>query len=399
MIVATTSFAAAATSRADPSELDNLQVQLGDVLADQTLNVVDANGPTTLSTSASGVSLAGAVEGGDMILTSSQSMQGAALAHASATAQGSMGVGVSLVTEAVGASGSVTLSGGSVNAEMGQTVAGNVTAGSNVAAPSGAIYEGGSISTTALGAAQGLGAEASSVRATLAQTTRGVVEAQTGLVVQYMPAPVVVSSAGVANSLSADGANATQSHTVDQSMTGGRTQASTFVASGNAWDVTAASTATANTATLTNKGSSLSVTTRQANQGHVRSEAVLSAFTFGAATAQAYGVGNSVYAGEEGPSLTLDTTQVTTGGVSTSASLEGVDGYDATASATALGNAATGYACSDCQGKMTVSNSQTSDGNVAARSTITVDGSGRALTGVATAVGNSATFFVTRPRH
>ena len=65
--------------------------------------------------------------------------------------------------------------------------------------------------------------------------------------------------------------------------------------------------------------------------------------------------------------------------------------------AEAVGNSVTGYACSQCDGQMDVTNAQTNSGNVSATATTTIRGNGRSVATGANAIGNSATFYVSRP--
>jgi hypothetical protein len=109
-------------------------------------------------------------------------------------------------------------------------------------------------------------------------------------------------------------------------------------------------------------------------------------------------VGNSAVAENVGPSLSFDNSQSSTGtGIVVNASFTGQTGYDASASATAIANAATGYACSECGGVINIANTQTSNTVVAATSEIDIAGSNRSVTAAATAVGNSASFYVSKP--
>jgi hypothetical protein len=57
----------------------------------------------------------------------------------------------------------------------------------------------------------------------------------------------------------------------------------------------------------------------------------------------------------------------------------------------------TGYACSTCTAYLEATNSQINNGDVTATVAGTVNGQGRAVIGSATATGNSATFYVSRP--
>jgi len=75
----------------------------------------------------------------------------------------------------------------------------------------------------------------------------------------------------------------------------------------------------------------------------------------------------------------------------------GGDGYDITGQATAMGNSVTGYACSECSGRMTVNNNQTNNTDVGASVTTTVTGQARSVMAITNAVGNSATYYVTHP--
>ena len=106
MIAATVMCAAAATEAAaqdqDPSIVLNEQMQFGDVFAGQTLDVVDSSEQVTVSNSATGNSLAGGVQGGDMSVTSIQTMQGDARAETTFVPGGDTEGVVSGVTQANG---------------------------------------------------------------------------------------------------------------------------------------------------------------------------------------------------------------------------------------------------------------------------------------------------------
>ena len=76
-----------------------------------------------------------------------------------------------------------------------------------------------------------------------------------------------------------------------------------------------------------------------------------------------------------------------------------MDGQRVYVGAEAVGNAVTGYACSECPGYLEANNVQTNNGSVSAQTSTTVAGSNRAVITGANAVGNSATFYVSRPTH
>ena len=156
-------------------------------------------------------------------------------------------------------------------------------------------------------------------------------------------------------------------------------------------------TASGNVVAAVNEGVLLDVTTTQFNQSYVRAQAEGSAYEFGEGAATAYAVGNSTLAGNSGEAVVLENVQLNTGGgVEAIASFSGEEGYDGYSRATAVGNDVTGYACATCYGSMTIGSTQTNSADVGATSTTTV-GSGRLINSTSTAVGNNASFYVTRP--
>jgi hypothetical protein len=149
---------------------------------------------------------------------------------------------------------------------------------------------------------------------------------------------------------------------------------------------------------LYNQGGSVAVTTDQSNLSRVRSDSVVTSYDFGAATARAAGTGNEVSIGNNDLYLEIDNAQVNSGGVEASASFAGTNGYDTYVAADAVGNAVTGYACAQCAGQIDATNTQTNSGTVSASATTTIAGSGRSAAIGSSAIGNSATFYVSGPR-
>jgi hypothetical protein len=398
-LLATVTFAGAAISQDTPTTLVIEQVDMGDVFAGQTLNVEDGYGQTVVTAAAVGNSSSGAVENGALDLTLSQSKSGNARASITVNAASSVGEGVALIGEAVGNSSEAGAYGANLNATVTQSIAAGseITAGTGLFASNGQLYGGGNISSTAIGNSQAFGASDGEATYAVTQDNAGLVQAQTGAVVKYMPTNAVFSAAAVANNVSASGSGTAQTATIVQNRTGTRTQAATYVSAGNAWDVTGAAVATANNIAITNTDGPLHVSATQNNETYVRAEAVVSPYEFGVATASAYGVGNSSLAGNQGEEVTFDNDQTNNGGVEVIASFNGNNGYDAYSSATAIGNAVTGYACSDCQATLNATSRQVNESNVSATSTMTVGGVNRNNVGTSNAVGNSATFYVTRP--
>jgi hypothetical protein len=398
--VAIATFAAAATSHAQTVVVSS-QTQAADVSADQTLNVIDVEDQVTAATTATGNSLSGAVESGSLDLTSTQSMQANAEAETTLNADtGTIGGQVTLVTEAVGNTGDAGAYGGDMTANVTQAT-GNFafTARTTVNGPTSHQEGGASIGATAIANSQAFGSStgATSTMA-VSQSSAGLTQADVEAYTQYVPAPAAYSAVATTNNVSSAGTDGTtQTLTVNQTMTGARTQASSFVSAANAWEIQGSAASVANNVAATNEDGALEVAATQSNQAFVQADSVVLAYDYGMASAQAFGVGNSSLAGNNGQYVEIDNNQFNSGGVEVSANFQGNGGYDSYASSVAMGNATTGYACSECQGTLRANNVQTNSNSVNASSTVTLTGSGRAVVGTSTAVGNSGSFWVTSP--
>ena len=97
----------------------------------------------------------------------------------------------------------------------------------------------------------------------------------------------------------------------------------------------------------------------------------------------------------------MNSTQLNGGaGIEAVSSSGGSVGYDLSSTSTAMGNSVTGYACSACGGVMNITSSQSNSADVSASAGIPyagIAGTVRSATSTATAVGNSSTFYVSRP--
>ena len=387
-------LAGVATSQTVPSQGVNDQLNLGDINAEQTLNVVtaeDVSAPTTAGGNTFGMTVYGA-DGG---LTSNQVNQGGVLAHGVVNVSDSMGV-ATVTSTAVGNSGTATAAAGTLTGFMVQTNTGAVTARSQIegeTAQAGDVVE----SSLAAGNSQGLTLNNGSMGARVSQNNQADVAADGGAIIQYVAGTAVVAGTAAGNNIDLNGANQSAARVItDQNNGAANVTATQFTAYGNSNTTVTAATASGNNLNAANEGPLLDVASHQYNTAYVRAQAQETSYEFGSAQATAYGVGNSVMAGNYGPGLVLDNVQVNDGGgVEVIASFEGNNGYDAGASATAIGNAVTGYVCNQCSGTMNATNSQSNNVDVSARSSITMSGGGRSIVGVATATGNNASFSVT----
>ncbi|CAN5233470.1 holdfast anchor protein HfaD [soil metagenome] len=375
-------------------------MQLGDVFATQTLNVVDVSDQTTATTAANGNSFSGAVVTGSVAVQSSQTLSGNVSATALTNVSGSSGAVTVLSTSATGNDGEAdSLGGGALTGTFNQT-AGAISVFADgiyhgATAQTGAI----SSSTQAVANSQGIGVTDASADVSIAQSSSALTQADGGADLQYTSGAAVISGIAISNNVTAVGTGqASQTLNITQSMDGTRTQASQFVAMGNAQDLTGVTSATANNVSVSNENLALNVTVDQTNSSYLRSQADVSSYEFGSGSVQANGVGNSVMAGNFGADITLNNTQSNTGGgIDVLANFTGNSGYDAYSTATAIGNAVTGYSCSHCGGTMTIGNNQFNAAGVGAASTMTVTGSNRSVTSSAAASGNSASFYVSAP--
>lgn len=400
-MAATALFAAVATEAVaqDAAIVLNNQLQLGDVVAGQVLNVEDAEDHVTASVSAQGNSLSGAVQGQSIDLQSVQTMNGDATATLEMTLSGDT---AGLLTATVQAGGNY-LAGGAYDADMvvnaNQTLdAGQVTAVSSLPGGSARLLDGADVGVSAIGNTVALAATGGRIDGRVDQASDAGIIAENFAATQYIPAVAEFRAQAIANAVAATTDEvADQDLSVRQRSTGDLIQAGTSANAGNAWDLAGRANATANQAVFANQGGALVNQTDQGNISSVRATAIVTAYDFGAATAQARGAANEVQVGNNDIYLEIDNTQVNSGGVEVSASFAGNGGFDAYVGADAVGNAITGYACADCEAYLQADNSQTNSGDVTANATTTISASGRAAITGANAVGNSASFYVTRP--
>ncbi|MFN3228758.1 MAG: holdfast anchor protein HfaD, partial [Asticcacaulis sp.] len=257
------------------------------------------------------------------------------------------------------------------------------------------------VKSTAVGNTQTFEHKIGRLDGRVSQTNSAVTQARTGAVVTDIPSPAVFESAAVSNHVSRNGTSqATTELTVRQTKSneGARTQASTFANVGNAWDLKGKAGATANVIDIGNTGGSLIVDAGQTNTNYVRAESVVSAYEFGIAQSEANGVGNAATVGNNDVYLRLDNTQFNDGGVDVQASFEGHNGYDSYVTANAIGNTLTAYSCAACKSDMGVTNHQTNQDGVKAQARTVITDAGRNTITSASAVGNSASIYVTRPQ-
>lgn len=210
------------------------------------------------------------------------------------------------------------------------------------------------------------------------------------------------TSAGTSAAINTWSSSSTTS-TVDakfqQESWGAASEATTDVYQYRAYDVTAATTAAANSATMANEWGYAQLRGSQTAATDVKADTrvTLSNWT-GTATASAYGVGNGTLATNVGSDMIVNLDQVNTGGVSSNAQFTGGTGEygDVVVASTAIGNAFTGYVCSQCgDAALTGNVNQNNGGNIVSTGSISTNNAGMVI-GSSSAIGNSATFITTQ---
>ena len=399
LCVAAATEAAAQTPPSGGADVLNEQLQLGDVFSHQTLNVVDAQEQVTVSTSAQGNSASGSVENGAVTVQSNQDMRGNAVASTDMTLGGDTWGQVTAVTQAGGNYLAVSAYDADLTVDATQSNTGGLVSATSLLGDDDARLLGGaSIDASAISNTVALYGEGAFVDGTVDQSSSATVRAYNRIETQYIPAEARVASQAIVNAIAVtSGQTSGQDLRLAQTSSGDFIEAESSANSGNAWDLAARARATANQTVIYNQGGSVLVDARQDNTAFVRAAATTTAYDYGRAEAHARGVANELSVGNNDVYVEIDNTQFNSGGVDSTATFSGTNGYDVYVGADAVGNSVTGYACSECAGYLTATNVQTNNGSVTATANTTVAGSGRAVITGTNAVGNAATFYVSRP--
>lgn len=393
--------AAAATEAAaqDGTIVLNQQLQLGDVFAGQTLNVVDSQDQVTVGTSAQGNSASGAVYNGSITVQSDQTMQGDAVATTDITLGGDTWGVVNATTQAGGNYLAVSAYDATLTLDATQTTDdGLISATTEVGDSNARLHAGAAVGASAISNTVAVYGQTSVVGGTIDQSSSAIVRSFGRIESQYIPAEASVTSQAIANAIAVNSDNTSgQDLSIAQRSFGSFIEAEASANSGNAWDLAARARATANQAVLYNEGGSVVTASDQRNSSFVRASALTTAYDYGRAEAYARGAANELSVGNNDIYVEIDNTQFNTGGVDVIATFSGTNGYDVSVGADAIGNSVTGYACSECEGYLEAANTQTNTGDVSAVANTTVAGSNRSVITGANAVGNSASFYVSRP--
>lgn len=372
----------------------NGQLQWGDVVS--TMNVVSRNGAQSVTAAATsaGNAVSGANLSGDLDARSEQTMSGAAFATATVDANNTGATNV--IASAQGNTAQAQTEDGNLYLTASQTSdGGDVLARARAAVANSQTLSAGS-SSAANNAATS--ADHGDLAVNLTQDASNSSYAVTD-VDACCTGTTVAGSSSAANAYGSESTTSTVTANYTQTSAGAESRATTDVYQYRAYDITAASTAAANSATINNEWGYASIRGRQTSSTDVSADTRVTVGTWsGVAVASAYGVGNTTLATNVGSDMAVDIAQMNTGGVEASAQFNGAsnDGGEVLVSSTAIGNAFTGYVCSQC-GDAAVSGTvnQINGGNITSTGTITTNGAGT-IVGSSSAIGNSATFITTQ---
>lgn len=389
----------AATSQTTSNPVLNNQVQLGDVFATQTLDVQTVTDQTVAESHGSGNTYQATAEDQDVDVVSNQTAIGNVTADTRLNVAADSGAVTSLSTTAVGNAGEAGVSGAVMTAVLTQeTGPGVILAQSQIAAPTG---KSGDVDTYAQsqGNSHVVTVSDGTAGVRVNQTNAADVRSEGGGVYSYVSGRAQFQAVSSSNDITYVGTNFSGTRMISsQQNNADRTLAAQYTAFGQVQEGKTITSAVGNSVDAVNQGFLMDSNITQGNHTYVRSEAETSAAAFGSVSSDAHGTGNNIVVGDLGGEVVLDSTQVNDGGgVDVISRTTGGDGYDAYGSASAAGNAVLGYACAECNGRMTINNNQTNATDVGASTTTTVTGSARSATGVSNAVGNSATYYVRKP--
>ncbi len=372
----------------------NGQLQWGDVVS--TMNVVSRNGAPTVSAVATsaGNTVSGANLSGDLDADSEQTMSGASFATASITTD-NIRDGAVIATAQGNALQAQTQDGGLRLTAAQTSDGGDVLARARARIANTQTL---SIGSTAAANNAATAADHGDLSVDLTQNASNSSYAITD-VDACCTGTTIAGSSSANNVYGSESTTSTVDARYNQTSTGGESRATTDVYQYRAYDVTAASSAAANSATINNEWGYVSIRGRQISSTNVAADTRLTLGSWsGTAVASSYGVGNATLATNVGSDMVVDLAQMNTGGVDANAQFTGSssDGGDVMLASTAIGNAYTGYVCSQCgDADLSGTISQTNGGTITATGTITTNGAGMTI-GSATAIGNSATFITTQ---
>lgn len=386
-----------ATSRAADTVVVNGQLQFGDVISSQTLNVEEASDGVAAGATAVGNIVAATGNNQRLDFQSDQTLGAKVEAAASVEVAGSAGPYFSSGASATGNSATAGtccfLTYGAAN----QTIQANGVVSADSYSTMGGTTEVVGVDSSAVGNTMGWAQINGEVQAWTQQVNQGRTYSSNQGLFEAATGNVGLTSTSVANNVTVDAQDAVVDVGFDQSASGG-TDAFVELQLGQGTDSQAMATGVGNNVDAQVSSPDAAMNGRQVNSGPVTAYADSSVASWsGDANTVAYGVGNSVVMSNNGPATRVWSDQTNSGEVTVGASFTGGAGANVFTSATAMGNAASGYGCSACGGALDATNNQVGSARVRANSAVRVSGRARTVTAEASAIGNSATYQISSP--
>jgi hypothetical protein len=372
----------------------NGQLNWGDVVADINVVTRDAARDAAAIATAAGNSVSGSNMSGGLDAESEQTNYGATAAHANLQ-DGNVRDGVVMAT-AQSNSGQAQTVGGDLNIRASQTAHG----GDVFASARANIGNGRTLAAVSSAASNNAAtaADHGDLNIALTQTASNSATAITDVDACCVGQTTAGASSAI-NAYSSSSTTSTVNVDYAQTSTGAQSQATTDVYHYRGYDVTAATTAAANSATVANEWGYAQIRGSQRSSTYVAADTRVTLDQWDdTAAVSAYGVGNAMLATNVGSDMVLDVDQLNTGGVDANAQFNAGsgDGGDVVLASTAIGNAVTGYVCSQCgDAALNATVNQVNSGNISSTGSISVNGAG-AIYGSSSAIGNSATFITTQ---
>lgn len=336
----------------------------------------------------------------DGTVESRQGLHGSVEARATITADEDLLGGADAVSTAYGNSGQFITDGGTVSGASNQYADRGETVSAYTAID---IQDAEYVAGTSVATANILATEAheeGDMDAFVSQGSDADVTAQTDISACCTPTSTTGSATAMANSYdSTASGNSRNIHEVYQSSQADDVAARTYVTQAGGEDITAVSSASANSILVDSAFGYTELTAAQDNSATVTAESGLYLDHWnGTAALSAYGVGNSALTYNTGAPTDGYVQQYNTGDVYANAGVSstGDASGQLVSSSTAIGNAYTSTVCVTCGSNASLGGSvnQNNGGNVYATGSATVGRTG-GYYGSAAAIGNSATFTTT----
>ncbi len=202
--------AAAATEAAaqDGTIVLNQQLQLGDIFAGQTLNVVDSQDQVTVETSAQGNSASGAVYNDAITVQSDQTMEGDAVATTDITLGGDTYGAVNVTSRAGGNYLTASAYDATLTLDATQsTDDGLISATTEIGDSSARLHAGAAVGASAISNTVAVYGQTSVVGGTIDQSSSAIVRSFSRIESQYIPDAASVTSQAIVNAIAVNSDN------------------------------------------------------------------------------------------------------------------------------------------------------------------------------------------------